>query len=214
MNTQHSAIISCNNCDQMLEVRLWTEITAGVDQSLDNKIFSDELNFFECEECGNIGYAMYPIKIGDKESGEKAVMIPAIETFDMAECEEVTAEGFMVLEVTDKQPCRIFYSLEELKWQICYWQGNDDTVFDPPPKEKDIEEGLQKGIIDEHEATLFRKVDWERLCAQIKEQADNNNEECAFNDERDDIIELYMSFMSALKRARKVVPLRPEITHT
>lgn len=214
MNVQQSAIISCNNCDQMFEVQLWTEITVGLDIDLDNKIFQEEINFFKCEECGNIGYAMYPIKIGDKESGEKAAVIPASETFDMAECEEVTAEGFIVLEVTDKKPCRIFYSFEGLKWQICYWQGGDDTVFDPPPKERDIEEGLQKGIITEHEAAFLRNVDWEKLRAQMEEQTDEHEGDCSFGDERDDIIELYMKFMSALKYERKVVPLRPEITHT
>lgn len=209
MNTQQSAIISCSNCDQMFEVQLWTEIAVGVDTALDNRIFQDEINFFECEECGNVGYAMYPIKITCKESGEKAVVIPASETFDMAECEEVRAEGFMVLEVTDKEPCRIFYSLEELKWQICYWQGGDDTVFDPPPKEKDIEEGLQKGLITEQEAAFLRKVDWEKLCNQIEVQTDEHAGDCSFGDERDDIINLYMKFMSALKYERKVVPLRP-----
>jgi hypothetical protein len=198
----------------MFEVQLWTEITVGLDTDLDNKIFQEEINLFKCEECGNIGYAMYPIKIGDKESGEKTAVIPASEAFDMAESEEVTAEGFIVLEVTDKELCRIFYSLEDMKWQICYWQGGDDTVFDPPPRERDIVEGLQKGIIDEHEAVLLRNVDWETLLVQINQQADENDGECEFGDERDDIIDLYMKFMSALNCARKVVPLRPEIMHT
>ena len=197
-----------------LKFELWTEITAGVDQNLDNKIFNEELNFFECEACGNVGYALYPIKITDRASGEEAVVIPVAETLEMAEREEVCAEGFTVLEVTDKKPCRIFYSLEDLKWQICYWQGGDDTVFDPPPKEKDIVEGLQKGIIAEHEATFLRNVDWEKLCAQMEEQTDEHDGDCSFGDERDDIINLYMKFMSALKYERKVVPLRPEITHT
>jgi len=209
MNTQQSAIISCDNCDQMFEVKIWTEITAGIDQKLDNKIFNEELNLFECEACGNVGYALYPIKITDRASGEEAVVIPIAETLEMAEREEVCAEGFMVLEVTDKKPCRIFYSFEDLKWQICYWQGGDDTVFDPPPKEKDIDEGLQKNIITEHEAAFLRKVDWEKLCAQMEEQTDEHDGDCSFGDERDDIINLYMKFMSALKYERKVVPLRP-----
>jgi len=194
----------------MFEVKLWTEITVGVDPALDNRIFQDEINFFECEKCGNLGFALYPIQITCTESGEKAMVIPARESVEMADREEVTAEGFMVLEVTDTEPCRIFYSLNEIKWQIHHWQGGDDTVFDPPPRERDIVEGLQKGIIDEHEAVLLRNVDWETLLDQINEQSDKNDGEFAFGDERDDIVDLYMKFMSALNCAKKVVPLRPQ----
>ena len=42
---------------------------------------------------------------------------------------------------------------------------------------------------------------------QINEQADENDGNCDFGDERDDTIDLYMKLMSALNYERKVVPL-------
>ena len=79
--------------------------------------------------------------------------------------------------------------------------------FDQPPAERDIEEGLQKNIINEHEAAILRNTDWEELVIQINEQADEHDGNCDFGDERDDTIDLYMKLKSALNYERKVVPL-------
>ena len=208
MYTRHSAILQCNKCENIFEREIWTEITTGEDHNLDNKIFNDEVNFFDCEACGNVGFALYPVKITDKESGEKALVMPFMEPHDMTEYEEVSAMGFSVLEVTDKEPCRVFYSLEDLKWQIHRWQGGDDTVFDPPPEEKNIDEGLQRGIINEEEAAILRNADWDAILTEMLEQGVDNDGEYAFGDERDEAVELYMKLMSELHNSRKVVQLR------
>jgi len=211
MNTRCSAILRCNKCENVFEADIWTEITTGEDHNLDNKIFNDEINFVDCEACGNIGFALYPVTITDKASGEKALVIPFMETLDMTEYEEVTAMGFSVLEVHDKEPCTIFYSLSELKWQIHRWQGGYDTVFDPPPAEKDIMEGVQRGIISEEEAALLRNTDWDAILMEMLEQGADNDGEYAFGDERDDAVELYMKLMSELHNSRKVVRLKRRI---
>jgi len=208
MYTRHSAILQCNKCENIFERELWTEITTGEDHNLDNKIFNDEVNYFPCEACGNVGFALYPVKITDKESGEKALVMPFMEPLDMTEYEEVSAMGFSVLEVTDKEPCSIFYSMEDLKWQIHCWQGGYDTVFDPPPEEKNIDEGVQRGIINEEEAAILRNTDWDAILTEMLEQGVDNDREYAFGDERDEAVELYMKFMSELHNSRKVVRLR------
>jgi len=208
MYTRHSAILQCNKCENIFEREIWTEITTGEDHNLDNKIFNDEVNFFDCEACGNVGFALYPVKITDKESGEKALVMPFMEPHDMTEYEEVSAMGFSVLEVTDKEPCSIFYSMEDLKWQIHCWQGGYDTVFDPPPEEKNIDEGVQRGIINEEEAAILRNTDWDAILTEMLEQGVDNDREYAFGDERDEAVELYMKFMSELHNSRKVVRLR------
>jgi len=208
MYTRHSAILQCNKCENIFERELWTEITTGEDHNLDNKIFNDEVNYFPCEACGNVGFALYPVKITDKESGEKALVMPFMETLDMTEYDEVSAMGFSVLEVTDKEPCSIFYSMEDLKWQIHCWQGGYDTVFDPPPEEKNIDEGVQRGIINEEEAAILRNTDWDAILTEMLEQGVDNDREYAFGDERDEAVELYMKFMSELHNSRKVVRLR------
>ena len=156
MNTRCSAILRCNKCENVFETDIWTELTTGEDHNLDNKIFNDEINFIDCEACGNIGFALYPVKITDSASGEKALVIPFLDPLDMTEYEEVSAMGFSVLEVQDKEPCSIFYSFEDLKWHIHSWQGGYDTIFDPPPEERDIAEGVQRGIIKEEDAALLR----------------------------------------------------------
>jgi hypothetical protein len=206
MNKQCEAILLCHNCETVFEAHIWTEITLGEDPKLDNDIFQNRINFFECGGCGNRGFVIYPIKIHHEKSGEKAMVIPLVETLEMDEVEEVNAMGFSVLEITDRTPCGIFYSLEEIKWEICHWEGREDVVFDPPPAEQDIEEGLQKNIINEHEAEILRNTDWEELIAQMNERADENDGACDFGDERDDTIELYLNLKSALNRIRKVVP--------
>ncbi len=206
MNKQCEAILRCHYCDAVFEAHIWTEVTLGEDPKLDDDIFQNRINFFGCGSCGNLGFAVYPIKIYHGKSGERAVVIPMGETLEMSEVEEVIAMGFAVLEITDRTPLSIFYSLEEIKWQICRWDGHADVVFDPPPAERDIEEGLQKNIINEHEAEILRNTDWEELLTQMSDQADENDGKCDFGDERDDTIKLYLDLMSALHRERKVVP--------
>jgi len=206
MNKKCEAILKCDKCETIFETKIWTEITVGEDQKLDHDIFQDRLNFFECETCDNFGFALYPVSITDKESGEKAVAMPLIEYFAMSAHPEVAADGFSVLEITDRKPSRIFYDFEDLKTLIHVWQGGDNTAFDPPPAERDIEEGLQKSIINEHEAAILRNTAWEELMIQINEQTDENDGHCDFGDDRDGTIDLYLKLMSALNYERKVVP--------
>jgi len=211
MNNRCSAILRCNKCENVFEADIWTEITTDEDHNLDNKIFTDEINSFDCEACGNNGFALYPVKITDSASGEKALVIPFMEPLDMTEYEEAPAMGFSVLEVTDKEPCRIFYSLEDLKRQICCWQGGDDTVFDPPPGEKDILEGVQRNIISEEDAALLRNADWDAILREMHEPGVDSGGEYAFGEERNDAVELYMKLMSELHDCRKVVWLKRRI---
>lgn len=211
MNTRCSAILRCNKCENVFETDIWTEITTGEDHDLDNKIFTDEINSFACEACGNTGIALYPVAISDQASGEKALVIPFMEPLDMTEYEEVSAMGFSVLEVTYREPCAVFYSLGELKWQIHCWQGGDNTVFDPPPAERDIIEGVQRGIISEEDAALLRNTDWDAILAEMLEQGNDNDGEHTFGDERDDAVELYMNLMSELHHLRKVVRFKRRI---
>jgi hypothetical protein len=211
MNTRCSAILQCNKCGHVFERDIWTAITTGVDHNLDNKIFKDEINSDDCEACGNKGIALYPITISDQASGEKAMVIPFMETLDMTEYEEVTAMGFSVLEVTDKEPCSIFYNLNDLKWKIHCWQGGDDTIFDPPPREKDILEGVQRNIISEEDAALLRNADWDAILREMHEPGVDSGGEYAFGEERNDAVELYMKLMSELHDCRKVVWLKRRI---
>ena len=207
MNKKCEAILKCDKCETMFETKIWTEITVGEDPKLDHDIFQDRLNFLECETCGNFGYVLYPVTVNDKESGERAVAIPLFENVALSTDPELAADGFSVIEITDKKPSKIFYDFEDLKTLIHVWQGGDDTSFDPPPAERDIEEGLQKSIINENEAAILRNTDWEKLRIQINEQADVNDGHCDFGDERDVTIDLYLKLMSALNYERKVVPL-------
>ena len=206
MNTKQNAILECGKCNALFETKIWTEITVGEDPKLDHDIFQDRLNFLECGNCDNFGFALYPVIITDKESGERVVAMPLIEWVAM-DAPGIDACGFIVLEVTDKKPSKLFICFEDLKTQIRTWQGGDGTSFDPPPAERDIEEGLQKNIINEHEAAILRNTDWEKLRIQINEQADVNDGHCDFGDERDDTIDLYMKLKSALNYERKVVTL-------
>jgi len=205
MNTKQKAILECGKCNALFETMIWTEITVGEDPELDHDIFQDRLNFLECENCDNFGFALYPVSITDKESCERAVVIPLLEWVAM-DVPEIDACGFIVLEITDKKPSKLFISFEDLKIQIHSWQGGDGTSFDPPPAERDIEEGLQKSIINENEAAILRSTDWEELVIQVNEQADENDGNCDFGDKRDDTIDLYMKLMSTLNYERKVVP--------
>jgi hypothetical protein len=211
MNTRCSAILRCNKCENVFETDIWTEITTGEDHNLDNKIFNDEINFIDCEACGNIGFVLYPVKVTDSASGEKALVIPFMDPLDMTEYDDVSTTGFSVLEVQDKEPCSIFYSFDELKWHIHRWQGGYDAVFDPPPAERDIVEGVQRGIISEAEAALLRNTDWDAILAEMLEQGADHDGEYAFGDERDEAVELYMKLMSELRSSRKVVRLKRRI---
>ena len=207
MNKKCEAILKCDKCETIFETMIWTEITVGEDPKLDHDIFQDRLNFLECETCGNFGYILYPVTVNDKESGERAVAIPLFENVALSSDPELSGDGFSVIEITDKKPSKIFYFFEDLKVQIHSWQGGVDMSFDQPPAERDIEEGLQKNIINEHEAAILRNTDWEKLVIQFNEQADENDGNCDFGDERDDIISLYMKLMTALNYERKVVQL-------
>ena len=207
MNKQCEAILKCDKCETIFETMIWTEITVGEDPKLDHDIFQDRLNFLECETCENFGYVLYPVTVNDKESGERAMAIPLFENVALSTDPELAGDGFSVIEITDKEPSKIFYDFEDLKIQIHSWQGGDDTTFDPPPAERDIEEGLQKNIINAHEAAILRNTDWEKLVIQFNKQADVNDGNCDFGDERDNTIDLYMKLMSALNYERKVVQL-------
>ena len=100
MNTKQHAILECGNCNALFETMIWTEITVGEDPKLNHDIFQDRLNFFECGDCDNFGFAIYPVSITDRESGERAMAMPLLECVAMSE-PEIDAYGFLVFELTE-----------------------------------------------------------------------------------------------------------------
>jgi hypothetical protein len=186
------AILECNECGKRIHTSIWTRITAGKDRKIDEKIFNDEINYFECDRCDNEGFACYPIKITDKESGETAIIIPE------------DSVGFAVVEVKGKAPSRVFYDFDDLKWHIYFWQDGYNAVFDPPPEERDLKEGQEKGIITEKEAYILRGTDWDSFFDNLDEE----NKKLNWTDEQIEICDLYSKLMSELEQSRKVVKLK------
>jgi hypothetical protein len=205
------AIMRCNKCKQIAEGEIYSELTVNEDWKTDRLIFENELNFYKCEQCDNTGFVLYPVKVIDKESGEEACIIPVVETLNLSEDEETEGMGFAVLEVTDKKPLSIFYSLSDLQEQVHNWGGGNETVFDPPPQEQDIEEGLKKKLISEQEAAILRNANWDDilcdLAVQVGDKDNYNDCEIELGDEKDEALDVYFKLMEALIQKRKVIYL-------
>ncbi len=189
---KQKVVLECAECGMRFSARIWTRLTIGKDKTTDDKIFRDEINFFICNRCGNEGFAWYPVKVVDKLTSEKAVVIPT------------TTEGFDVIEIGEEEPGKVFYDFDSLKWQIYRWQGGHKAVFDPPPEAEDIQEALTKGIIDEEEAEILRKTNWDLML----ERVDDHNMEVHWTSKENRAFDLYMRCMGELELTRKVVEFK------
>lgn len=189
---KQKAILECVECGKRLRTKIWTSITVGKDSQIDNKIFNDEINYFFCDKCGNEGFAWYPVKISNKGGSEKAMVMPS------------DTDGFDVIELGEKTPCRVFYDFDSLKWEIHTWQGGYKVLFDPPPDEQDIKEALEKNIISKEDAEILRHVDWEEMLNRV----DDEKMEVDWSGNQNNAFNLYMKFMYELEVSRKVVSFK------
>ena len=146
-NIQKEAILECINCGRRYTALIWVEIQINENKTIDNQIFKDEINFFECSHCSNKGFVIYPIKIKEKESGEISVVIPMASDTEEDDPDEEIPYGFFVVKILGKRPFRVFNYLNDLKWYLAglHW-GFEPPVFDPPPEERDIQEAIEKGL--------------------------------------------------------------------
>jgi len=194
-NISVKAIIECCVCGRRQHVDLWAQLLVGEDRAIDDLIYNDGINYFECKRCGSEGFACHPIKIIHRESGSVATMIQAYSL------------GFYVAQTGVREKRKIIYDLEDLKWQIFSWQGIH-AVFDPPPKEEDIKEALEKGFLDRQQAEFLRNTDWDLLHEQIEGGVEDERcvEPC-LDEGQDRAVDLYLNFMSRLNLSRKVVTL-------
>lgn len=168
MSKREKVVLQCSDCGNQFNAEIWTEINLE-DQELEHKLFADQINVFECDECENSGLVCYPIKIKDKLSGEQAIAIPlnkivSIDGDDDGEEDyEEISTAFFVVEIIKKKPWKVSYDLNELKYKIQKWRGEPFTPYTGPPEEADIEAGLAKGFINEEEAKKLRTADWESI---------------------------------------------------
>ena len=110
MSKNEKVILQCGSCDNTFAAEIWTEINLE-DQELDHKLFSDQINVFECDKCENSGLVCYPIKIADKQSGEQAIAIPLNRVFSIEDDHEEDyseiGPAFFVLEIIKKKILKI-----------------------------------------------------------------------------------------------------------
>lgn len=204
MNKKEKATLRCIRCDHEFETGIWTAIDVS-DEDLSHMIFTDQINVFICEKCGNCGATEFPLQVRDKKARQEALFMPLYRT-DKLEGDE-SNPAFSVVEIQKKKPCKMFYDLSELKFEIHRWSGEPFIPFAPPPDEKDIEEGLAKGFISEKEGAELRNADWDAIIAKIVEQGIEEKKPIELEDEEDYVFELYFSLMTQLKRSRTVVHL-------
>jgi hypothetical protein len=189
---KQKVILECSQCGLRFAARIFTTVSVGRSRQTDDNIFDDEINYFTCERCDNGGFAWYPVKVIDRHTGERAIVLPT------------ETEGFDVIEISGRRPCRVFYDFESLKWQIYKWHGGYKAVFDPPPREPDIREALDRGILREEEAAILRQTDWESMLARV----DDENREVHWTDSENQAFDLYMKCMAELEQSRKIVSFK------
>ena len=207
-NIRKRAILECNHCKSRYADFIFTEIRVNADKTIDKKIFNDEINFFECPYCGNNGSVLYPVKVSEKESGEISVVIPIVSDAEEGDTDDDIPNGFTVIKVLGKQPFRVFYDFEDLKLHIARLEwGYTPPVIDPPPEERDIQEAIEKGILNEREADILKNADWDSIMTHFVELSDQDDDAPLPEDE-EEAIELYMKFSGELAFSRKVVPIR------
>lgn len=210
MSKKEKAVIKCNNCDNQFDTEIWTKINVE-DQELEHKLFTDQINVFECSECGNRGFVCYPIKITDKRVDECAIAIPlnkimSIDDYDEEDYDEIHP-AFLVVELKKRKPWKVSYNLNELKFEIYKWSGEPFTPYGGPPEEEEIEEGLRKGIINKKEAEKLRTADWELIDEKMLVEGIIEKEPVDFDDEQNEVLDLYFRLMLELDRSRKVVSI-------
>ena len=211
MNKQEKVVLQCGTCDHNFAAEIWTEINLE-DQKLDHKLFTDQINVFECDKCDNSGFVCYPIKITDKEAGEQAIAIPLNRMLPIDDPEEedypAISPAFFVVEIRKKKPLKVFYDLNELKFEINKWRGEPFTPYTGPPEEKDIEEGLLKGFIDEEEAAKLRAADWESIEDKMYLEGFVEKKPVNFDHEQEEVLDIYFRLNLELDRSRKIIKLR------
>jgi hypothetical protein len=211
MSKKEKVVLQCGNCDKTFSTEIWTEINLE-DQELDHKLFSDQINIFECDNCEKSGFVCYPIKITDKEAGEQAIAIPLNRVLPVDDPEDEDyieiSPAFFVLEIKKKKPLKVSYDLNELKFEINKWRGEPFTPYTGPPEEKDIEEGLAKGFINEKEAEKLRAADWESIEEKMYREGFMEKKPVDFDHEQDEVLDFYFRLNLELDRLRKIIKLR------
>ncbi len=211
MSKKQKVILECRDCGNQFDAEIWTEINLE-DQDLDHKLFTDQINIFECGECGNIGFVCYPINIKDNRASERAILIPLNKVISMDDYDEEVTDGFdpafLVVEVVKKKPEKIFYNVTELKFEIYRWTGNPYIPYEGPPCDADIEEGLNKAILNPKEAKKLGSADWDSIDEKLMEGVLEKGKMVELDEEEWDILNLYFRFKLELGRSRKVINLR------
>ena len=211
MSKKQKVILECRDCGNQFDAEIWTEINLE-DQDLDHKLFTDQINIFECGECGNIGFVCYPINIKDNRASERAILIPLNKVISMDDYDEEVTDGFdpafLVVEVVKKKPEKIFYNVTELKFEIYRWTGNPYIPYEGPPCDADIEEGLNKAILNPKEAKKLGSADWDSIDEKLMEGVLEKGKMVELDEEEWEILNLYFRFKLELGRSRKVINLR------
>ena len=205
MNKKEKVTLRCMSCDNEFEAEIWTAIDVS-DEDLNHMIFTDQINIFTCEKCGSCGATAFPLQVRDRKAKQEALVMPLYRT-DKPEDDE-SNPAFSVVEIQKKKPCKIFYDLSELKFEIHRWTGEPFIPFEAPPDEKDIEEGLAKGFISEKEGAELRNADWDAIYAKMIEEGMMEKKPVDLEDEENYLVELYFTLMTKLKRSRTVVNMR------
>ena len=221
MSKKEKAVLKCDLCKHQFETQLWTEIIVGKDAELENKIFANELNFFECSECGNRGFVNHPLKIEHKKGNEEAIIIPAIEAWSpheiimddqngeigIEENKATVYTGFYAVKVGTRKPLDVFNNFDDLRHKILQWTGQPPYSYGGRPEEADIEEGLQKGIINETEAQQLRNADWDSIDEKLFESVLEEGNTVDLNDDEEEALDLCLDLTLELARSRKVVSI-------
>lgn len=205
MNKKEKATLRCMRCDNEFEAEIWTAIDVS-DEDLNHMIFTDQINVFECGICGIRGATAFPLRVRDRKVKQEALVMPLYRP-DKPEGDE-SNPTFSVVEIKKKRPCKMFYDLSELKFEIHRWTGEPFIPFAAPPDEKDIEEGLAKGFISEKEGAELRNADWDAIYDKMIEEGLIEKKPVDLEGEENDLVELYFRLMTDLRRSRTVVAFR------
>jgi hypothetical protein len=203
-NIKKRATLKCNNCEKQFTDTLWTDIELGKNRVIDHKFFNDKINYYECSKCGNTGPALYPINIKDIKSEELSIFIP---THVPVEFDEPIADFFAVTKVLGRQSLRVFYSIDDLSvHKVNSLWGLQTPFFSPPPEEKNIQDALQKRILNDKEAKILREADWDTIMDVIQHQ--NVKGKRTLRNHEDKALELHLRFMRELSFSKKVVSIK------
>lgn len=210
MSKTVKVVLQCADCRNQFDAEIWTEINIA-DQEVDHKLYSDQINVFECDECQNAGLVCYPIAIKDTLSGEQAIAIPLNKVIsiddDVDENYNEINPAFFVVEIKKKKPRRVSYDLNQLKFEIQRWRGEPFTPYLGPPDEAMIMEGLSRGFINKGEAEKLRIADWEAIEDKMIEEGVIKKEMIDMDAGQDEALEIYFRLQLELDRSMKVIEL-------